>query len=234
MKPRRSSLMVPAPLSRYDPRRDVQVVSISLYTSHCVYVRRSPRPSRLDAQLPPTAVAIVRRRTRCESSDICLTTATPTSSASTIPILYTASIPIDHVSTMTTPNLVPQPLQAQHTGESVKSHSSAGHHQDRILSRRSSVVNAQIDTQTIGTPAPSGARPRMHKRSLTGQYAEGILCLATDEFAVPFTGNYYPNGDDPEKSTWPIGDEKVREGRCRVVHAFDPSFLDLEGCPCCR
>ncbi|KAI5452290.1 Non-essential glycogen phosphorylase [Naganishia albida] len=90
---------------------------------------------------------------------------------------------------MTTPNLVPQPLQAQHTGDSVKSHSSAGQHQDRILSRRSSVVNAQIDTQTIGTPAPHPARPRMHKRSLTG--------------------NYYPNGDDPTETTWPIGDEKT-------------------------
>lgn len=73
---------------------------------------------------------------------------------------------------MTTPNIAPEPLQAQHTGESVKSLSSAGGHQERILSRRSSVVNAQIDTHTIGTPAPPNARPRMHKRSLTGEFIE--------------------------------------------------------------
>ncbi|KAJ9097299.1 hypothetical protein QFC21_004968 [Naganishia friedmannii] len=92
---------------------------------------------------------------------------------------------------MTTPNFpLPQPLQPQHTGGSDKSFKSAtSGHQAHFLSRRSSVVNVQIDTQTIGTPAPQEGRPRMHKRSLTG--------------------NYYPNGNDPAQSTWPIGDEKT-------------------------
>jgi hypothetical protein len=77
---------------------------------------------------------------------------------------------------MTTPNYaIPQPLQPQHTGGSDRSYKSAtsshGGHQAPILSRRSSVINAQIDTHTIGTPAPQESRPRMHKRSLTGKNA---------------------------------------------------------------
>lgn len=74
---------------------------------------------------------------------------------------------------MTTPHIVPEPepLVAQHTGGSERSmRSTTSGYQAPILSRRSSVVNSQIDTHTIGTPAPSqGGRPRMHKRSLTGE-----------------------------------------------------------------
>ncbi|KAJ9110464.1 hypothetical protein QFC19_001590 [Naganishia cerealis] len=94
---------------------------------------------------------------------------------------------------MTTPYYAePLPLEHQHTGGSEKSFKSASSgHQGPILSRRSSVVNAQIDTHTIGTVTPqeSRPRPRMHQRSLTG--------------------NYYPNGTEPAQSTWPIGDEKT-------------------------
>jgi hypothetical protein len=74
----------------------------------------------------------------------------------------------------------PPAMQPQHTGSSIKSersfHSSKGH-QTPALSRRSSVANTKIDTSQIGVPlvkedggnGTAGNRPRMHKRSLTGE-----------------------------------------------------------------
>ncbi|KAG7562385.1 hypothetical protein FFLO_02165 [Filobasidium floriforme] len=91
-------------------------------------------------------------------------------------------------------------LRPQHTGDSIRSersfHSSHGH-QTPVLSRKSSIANTKINTAQIGVPLPKeagdsdgfGARPRMHKRSLTG--------------------NYDPSqGAEPE-TKWPIGDEKT-------------------------
>lgn len=117
---------------------------------------------------------------------------------------------------MTTPHIVPdpKPLVAQHTGGSERSmKSGTSGHQAPVLSRRSSVINAQIDTHTIGTPAPAQeGRPRMHKRSLTGKSCNCSERETANEgqiLTLLNRGNYYPNGETPDQSTWPIGDEKV-------------------------
>ena len=72
-------------------------------------------------------------------------------------------------------------LRPQHTGDSIRSERSfqSSHgHQTPVLSRKSSIANTKINTAQIGVPLPKeagdsdgfGARPRMHKRSLTGEY----------------------------------------------------------------
>lgn len=129
------------------------------------------------------------------------------------------------------------PLKPQNTGDSIRSersfHSSHGH-QTPVLSRKSSIANTKINTAQIGVPLPKNGdnaggagendgaqpRPRMHKRSLTGEYPFA-LCLwdrrwpnsRTDRDAscfAAFAGHYEPTGAGAGPETkWPIGDEKV-------------------------
>ena len=85
-------------------------------------------------------------------------------------------------------------LKPQNTGDSIRSersfHSSHGH-QTPVLSRKSSIANTKINTAQIGVPLPKDggepegfqARPRMHKRSLTGERSRAghpLGCLVGD------------------------------------------------------
>lgn len=97
----------------------------------------------------------------------------------------------------------PPPMKPQHTGDSVRS-TTSGQQQAPVLSRRSSVVDARIDTSSIGAAhgtaadtaasalgngAGAGGRPRMHQRSLTG--------------------TYFPSSDAAAAEPWPLGDEQT-------------------------
>lgn len=102
---------------------------------------------------------------------------------------------------MSYPDTTTTPLKPTHTGASDASGISG--HQAPVLSRRSSVVGGQIDTQTIGLPLSKQAtnnnnnkqeesRPRLHKRSLTGDFSSANL-----------------GGGGGAQQAWPVGDEQT-------------------------
>ncbi len=92
--------------------------------------------------------------------------------------LISIRLPFEHPPSLAMTDIAPHPLEPSHTGQSDRSFTSSTGHQEPVLSRRSSVINATINTETIGVPhqreqgeliGADGSRPRMHKRSLTGE-----------------------------------------------------------------